>query len=174
MRILVASASKHGATTAIADMIGRVLGADGRDIVTVVPVESAPSLSAFDAVVIGSAVQMGRWLAPARRFVTDHGPELRTKPVWMFSSGPIGDPLKPEGEPPEALQLRAAIGARDHRVFAGKLDRSELGIAERAITAAVKATDGDFRPWGDIEAWAAGIARELAAMAVAEPLGVGS
>ena len=38
-----------------------------------------------------------------------------------------------------------ATGARDHRVFSGKLDRSTLGFAEKAIMLTVRATEGDFR-----------------------------
>ena len=38
---------------------------------------------------------------------------------------------------------------------------SGLGFAERAMVAAVKVPEGDFRPWVEIEAWATGIARTL-------------
>jgi menaquinone-dependent protoporphyrinogen oxidase len=55
----------------------------------------------------------------------------------------------------------ATLRARDHRVFAGKLEKEGLGLAERAIVAAVRAEEGDFRPWAEIDAWAAGIAAEL-------------
>jgi menaquinone-dependent protoporphyrinogen oxidase len=82
-------------------------------------------------------------------------------PVWLFSSGPIGDPPKPVEDPVDAQPLVELVGARGHRVFAGDLDRSRLGFAERAIVAAVRAPDGDFRPWPEIEAWAREIAAAL-------------
>ncbi len=57
--------------------------------------------------------------------------------------------------------LVAATGAREHRVFAGRLDRHRLGFAERAVTLALRAPEGDFRDWAAIEAWAAEIAETL-------------
>ena len=42
----------------------------------------------------------------------------------------------------------------EHRIFAGKIDKSELGFGERAIMIAVRAPDGDFRDWDEIAAWA--------------------
>jgi hypothetical protein len=55
--------------------------------------------------------------------------------------------------------------AREHRVFAGRIERGKLRFADRAITAALRVPDGDFRSWPDIEGWADGIAAELGAAA---------
>ena len=57
----------------------------------------------------------------------------------------------------------AAVAARDHRIFPGRLDRHRLGFAERALVFAFRAPDGDFRDWDAIAAWAGGIADELQA-----------
>jgi menaquinone-dependent protoporphyrinogen oxidase len=59
--------------------------------------------------------------------------------------------------------MRTATGARDHRTFAGLVDRRRLGLGEKAILAMVKAPEGDFRPWDEIRAWAGEIAAALAA-----------
>jgi menaquinone-dependent protoporphyrinogen oxidase len=166
MNVLVTVASKRGATMEIAERIGEVLSAAGLGA-TVEPVEAVGDVDRYDAVVLGSVVRIGHWIEPARRFVRDQGAALATRPVWLFSSGPIGDPPKPAGDPMEIGELMATLHARDHRVFAGKLEKEGLGIAERAIVAAVKAEEGDFRPWAEIDAWAAGIAAELRAGAVA-------
>jgi hypothetical protein len=48
---------------------------------------------------------------------------------------------------------RPGCTARDHRLFAGRIDRSKLGFAERAIMLAVRAADGDFRDLDAISAW---------------------
>jgi menaquinone-dependent protoporphyrinogen oxidase len=161
MRILVASASKHGSTTEIARAIGtalllRMVEADVR------PVESVVTLDRYDAVVLGSGIYMGHWLEPAKRFIEHNTAELLERPVWLFSSGPLGDPPKPVEEPVDAAGLIAAIHARGHRVFAGSLDKHELGITERAMVAAVRAPEGDFRPWAEIDAWAEEIVTALA------------
>jgi menaquinone-dependent protoporphyrinogen oxidase len=55
MSILVAYASKHGATQEIAERIAETLRATG-GTVEVRPVESAGELAGYDAFVLGSAV----------------------------------------------------------------------------------------------------------------------
>jgi menaquinone-dependent protoporphyrinogen oxidase len=162
MNVLVTVASRQGATKEIAERIGEVLSAAGLGV-TVEPVEAVGDVARYDAVVLGSAVRIGHWIEPARRFVRDHAAALASRPVWLFSSGPIGNPPKPAGEPLEIGDLLATLHARGHRVFPGKLEKDGLGIAERAIVAAVRAEEGDFRPWAEIDAWAAGIAAELRA-----------
>ena len=162
MRVLVTAASKHGSTSDIAQAIGAAMTNHEIDA-DVWAIEAVESLDVYDAVVLGSAVYMGKWLDPAKRFVERHAVELRERPVWLFSSGPLGEPAKPEGPPVDAAAMVEATGAREHVVFAGSLDKHRLGLAERAMVAAVKAPEGDFRPWDEIEAWAAEIAKALAA-----------
>ena len=162
MRILVTTASKHGSTGEIAERIGATLRAEGLDV-TVAPVEQAGPLDGFDAVVVGSAIYAGHWLAAAREWIEEHREALGALPVWMFSSGPLGeDELKPAGEPAGVVALREQVTPRAHAVFAGKLDKTTLGFAERAVARAVRAPFGDFRDWEAIDAWAREIAEELA------------
>jgi menaquinone-dependent protoporphyrinogen oxidase len=61
------------------------------------------------------------------------------------------------------VELVAATGAREHRVFAGQVDRGRLGLGEKVLLTAVRAPEGDFRPWEEIRTWAAGIAAALKA-----------
>jgi len=75
---------------------------------------------------------------------------LRSRPVWLFSSGPVGDPPKPGADPVDAATMSTASGARDHRVFSGKLDRSLLRFTDKAIATALRAPAGDFRDWDEI------------------------
>lgn len=160
MKVLVTVASKHGATAEIGDLVAKRLRAAGHTVDLRIP-ESVETLEGYDAVVAGSAVYAGHWLDPARRFIERHADALRGLPAWLFSSGPIGDPPMPEGDPPAALELAERIGARDHRTFAGRLDRNDLGFVERAITRALRAPDGDFRDPTTIEAWGDAIASAL-------------
>jgi menaquinone-dependent protoporphyrinogen oxidase len=161
MRVLVTAASRHGSTAEIATEIGSVLAAAGHEA-DVVPIEQVDGVDGYDAVVLGSAVYAGRWLGSASRFVDHHRDALAERPVWLFSSGPLGEPPRPEGEPPEAAAMIEKTTARDHRVFAGRLDEAALGFAERAITKLVNAPHGDFRHWDEIREWARAIATELA------------
>jgi menaquinone-dependent protoporphyrinogen oxidase len=158
---LVTAASKHEATWEIAQRIGRVLG-DAKIETTVLPVEVAEEPDRFDAVVIGSAIYYGKWLEPARRYVERYAEVLRERPVWLFSSGPLGDPPHPaEADSAQVEGLMVASGAREHRLFTGRLDRDRLGRGERIVARAVKAPEGDFRDWAAIDDWSRGIAREL-------------
>jgi menaquinone-dependent protoporphyrinogen oxidase len=160
MKVLVTAASRHGSTDEMADAIGATLDGAGIEVVRVAP-DEVQNLVDYDAVVLGSAIYMGRWMDASRAFVERFRGELAQLPLWMFSSGPIGDPPKPEGTPPDVLALIDRVRPREHRVFAGVIDRHELGLAEKVVTRVVRAPDGDFRQWADIGAWASGIAETL-------------
>ena len=166
MKVLVSAASKHGATTEVAATIGAALAAAGVDAIVVTP-SDVTSVDGFDAAVIGSAVYAGRWLDPAKDLLGRHREALSRIPVWLFSSGPVGDPPKPVEDPLDVAPMMALVGARGHRVFAGQIDKSRLGLGERAILAAVRAPEGDYRPWAEIDAWAKELAAALRAVPVA-------
>lgn len=160
MRILIAASSRHGATAEIADAIAAGLVEAGHEAECVKP-EDVRSLDGYDAVVIGSAIYVGRWLEPARRFTERFASELLSRPVWLFSSGPIGEPLQPAEEPADGVRLLRQLGAVEHRVLAGRLNPDDLGWVERSITGMVKAPSGDFRDWDAIAAYATEIAGAL-------------
>jgi menaquinone-dependent protoporphyrinogen oxidase len=163
VRVLVTAASRHGSTAEIADRIGGALrdALSGGAQVDVRPADDVTTVDGYDAVVLGSAVYMGRWLDGARRLAETHASALSSRPVWLFSSGPIGDPPKPDEEPVDVAHVVTATGARAHEVFAGRLDRHRLGFAEKAVVLAFRVPDGDFRDWAAVDAWANGIAGEL-------------
>jgi menaquinone-dependent protoporphyrinogen oxidase len=162
MRVLVTAASRHGATHEIADAIGAGLERRGVDA-EVRHAEDLTGLDGYEAFVIGSAVYVGRWLDTARELVEANAAALAARPVWLFSSGPLGPPdaLKPEGDPVDAADLVEAVRAEDHRVFAGRLDRKLLSFGEKAVVLAVRAPEGDFRDWEAIDGFAAEIAARL-------------
>jgi menaquinone-dependent protoporphyrinogen oxidase len=163
MKVLVAAASKHGATQQIAEAIGEELTARELDV-TVAHVEDVTSITGYDAVILGSAIYFGKWMKPAKQFATSHTAELATHPVWLYSSGPV---LRPEAKADYSYDRREgddianAIRAREHRLFFGKLDRKRLSLIERGPVRMAKLPDGDFRPWEEIKIWAAGIADAL-------------
>ena len=161
-RILVASATRHGTTAEIAAEIADVLRRDVPGaVVDLRDAVNASEMTGYDAAVIGSAVYMGRWLPAARELVEGHREVLSAMPVWLFSSGPLGDPSLPVDELAEVTALGVAVGARDHRLFAGRLDRQELRWVERAAARVVHAPEGDFRDHDGIRRWASGVASAL-------------
>lgn len=160
MTIKVIYASKHDSTREVAEAIAAGMGS--HHDVTVAEVSEVKSLRDVDAVVIGSAIYGGKWLAPAREFVDRLGEELKSRPVWLFSVGPLGDPPQPQEPGPEdTAETIDATGARAHKVFSGKLDYSALGRLHRIMAKAVHAPAGDFRDWAEIDGWAQSITIEL-------------
>jgi menaquinone-dependent protoporphyrinogen oxidase len=160
MKVLVSAASRHGSTAEIAENIGATLSSEGFDVDVRRP-EDVTTVAPYDGVVLGSGVYAGRWLEPIKRLIAREARELAFKPVWLFSSGPIGDPPKPAEEPPDMVAARERLHPIDTAIFPGRLDRSDLGLAEKAIVAVVHAPDGDFRAWQPVSAWASKIARTL-------------
>jgi menaquinone-dependent protoporphyrinogen oxidase len=159
MRVLVTAASKYGSTVQIAAAIADTLATRGLDV-SQGPLDEVEGVDGFDAVILGSAVYAGRWMRPARalaaRLASDGGP-----PTWLFSSGPIGDPPEPEGDPADVADWLEGPSIRGHRVFAGRLVRDQLHFGDRAIVSALRSPDGDFRDWTAINAWANAIADDL-------------
>jgi menaquinone-dependent protoporphyrinogen oxidase len=166
MTVLVAFASKHGATEEIARSIGEVLDAQGLNV-EVKRMEEVDTVLPYDAFVLGSAIYMGNWLHEARSFVDDHREVLALRPTWLFSSGPIGTPPdETKSEPLGIPKLVSTTQASGHQLFGGKLDKAELGLAERALAGALRVPAGDYREWAVVAAWATAIARTLTTEAV--------
>jgi len=112
---------------------------------------------------------------PAVRFARRHHADLAARPVWLFSSGPIGtDQVDAQGQdvristrPKEWEQLVPLIRPRGEQVFFGAFDPTTppVGLGERLIRRLPAATNtlpaGDFRDWDAIDDWAAQIATNL-------------
>jgi menaquinone-dependent protoporphyrinogen oxidase len=172
MSILVAYASKYGATKGIAERIAEKLIASGQKA-EVRPVKAATNLAGYDAYVIGSAAYIGSWLKEAAEFVRKNQAILAAKPVWLFSSGPLGTATKDAkgqdvlvtAEPKEFAEFATTIKPRGRHVFFGALDSSKLRGAHRLfnmLPAGQKLLiEGDVRDWKAIDAWAESIAHEL-------------
>ena len=176
MRVLVAYASSTGFTKGIAEFVGERLREHGTQV-DVQGVDSVKNLAGHDAFVIGSALYNQHWLKEAKSFVSNNRALLSTRPVWLFSSGPVGTKttdaqgrdLRDVSGPKEIDELREAVKPRDHRVFFGGLDGSRLTgaigfayrMARRSQAARESMPEGDFRDWKEIESWANGIAEAL-------------
>ena len=164
-QVLVTYASKHGATAEIAEKVGEVLRQEGLPV-DVLPTTQVRDLTPYHAVVLGSAVYIGRWHKEAVRFLEANESVLAEKPVWLFSSGPTG-----EGDPLELTQgwclpgklqpIVERIAPRDIAVFHGALAVDKLNFIEKWMIKNVKAPVGDFRDWEAITAWATAIVAVL-------------
>jgi len=165
IQVLVAYATKYGATAEIAEKIGQVLRQAGLRT-DVLPIDRVGDLTPYQAVVLGSAVYIGLWRKKAATFLKTNEKALAERPVWLFSSGPTG-----EGEPveltkgwrfPKALQpIADRIRPRDIAVFHGEVNMKKLNFIEKWMIKNVKAPLGDFRDWDVITSWATAIADVL-------------
>jgi menaquinone-dependent protoporphyrinogen oxidase len=167
MKVLVTAASKHGSTRELAETIARVLEEHGLSA-ELVDMDEVDDLSGYDAYVVGSGIYLGNLLKEARRFIDAHASDLARRPTWLFASGSIvGEP--PVADDPNSLRaglverLVETTNAREHKLFAGKLDLSKLGLLEKAAVRGAHASEGDYRDWDDAKRWATEIAAELSA-----------
>ncbi len=164
-RILVTYASKYGSTRQISERIAEVLRQSGTQV-DVLPVTDITGLDSYHAVILGSAVYIGKWMKSAGEFLLRHAEVLSERPVWIFSSGPTG-----EGDavalldgwrlPADQEPLINRIGPRGLAVFHGNIDAGRLNWVEKTSVKALKKPFGDFRDWSVITAWANSIAETL-------------
>jgi menaquinone-dependent protoporphyrinogen oxidase len=164
MTVLVTAATTNGSTREIAEAIGAALTERGVPVV-VLPPEEVRDIGRYDAVVLGSAVYSGHWLPSAMGLVDRGAGSWAGRPVWLFSSGPIGKPdrgltKKMGADPVDLPAIRATTGAREHRMFAGKLDKKDVGPVQR-IGLRLFGMQGDFRDWDAVRTWSVGIADAL-------------
>lgn len=160
MRVLVTYGSKLGGTVAIAETIASRLGEQGYDT-AVAPARAMVDPADFDAVVVGGALYASRWVRESRRYIKRFGAELRSRPVWLFSSGPLDDSAS-EQEIPPTWHVKAAMqeaNARGHATFGGRLDPDAKGFMAASMA---KTNAGDWRDTDQIKMWADEIASSLA------------
>jgi menaquinone-dependent protoporphyrinogen oxidase len=158
MKIIIACSSKHGSTTEVGERISAVLRQRGHNV-DLRDVSDVLEVHGYDAAVIGSATYWAKWRADAVRFLNRHSEDLSAMPVWLFSSGPIGEQVR---ENPIDLPLNMKLShAQGHRLFGGQIDATELGPVERLVTTVLSVPSGDWRNWDQIEAWATDIHHAL-------------
>ena len=173
MRVLVAYATHYGATRGIAEKIAATLRAHDLEV-DLHNVDELGYLEGvdYDAYVIGSAIHAGGWIKDATEFVHSNLPVLAIRPVWLFSSGPIGDKAvaAPQPDPRQIAELRRSLDVQGHIVFGGAFDpktadMSRAGWLERQVSTHLFPV-GDYRNWEEIEQWAGAIAEELMSVVV--------
>jgi menaquinone-dependent protoporphyrinogen oxidase len=162
-KVLVAYASKRGSTAEIAHVIAAVLRESGHEA-DCSEAGAVTGLDGYDAVVLGSAVYMRRWRGDARHFLRKQRHALEQRPLWIFSSGPTGDPSKDNPswtEPRHTMAKVEEMGAREHVVFGGSMPREPHGRIEQSMVDNTPEEWRDRRDWDAIRAWARGIAGRL-------------
>ncbi len=165
-KLLVTYSSKYGATQEIAVKIGEVIRQAGLQV-DVTPVKGVRDLGGYQAVILGSAVYVGKWQKEAAEFMQKNEKSLASLAVWLFSSGPTG-----EGDPGELVEgwrlpaelqpVAERIRPRDITIFGGYINPDKVNFVEKmAIKNLVKKPFGDFRNWDGIEIWAKEVAESF-------------
>ncbi len=164
-RILVTYASKYGSTKEIAEKIAGVLREDGTQV-DILPTPAIRELGPYGAVILGSAVYIGKWMKSACEFVKAQERALVERPVWIFTSGPTGEGdavglLEGWQLPADQQAIVDRIQPRDVVVFHGNIDVDRVNWIEKTSVKALKKPFGDFRDWDAIASWAASISESL-------------
>jgi len=96
--VLIVYASKYGATKGIAEKTAEVIRNEGLEV-DLAEAGEIVNPDPYRAILVGSAVYIGKWQKKAVQFVKKHESVLAGKKTWFFSSGPTG-----EGDPAGILQ----------------------------------------------------------------------
>lgn len=161
MRILVTYGSTRGGTEGLAQMVADGLRAEGFDV-DLLPPRQVRRLDGYDAVIVGGALYAFRWHKESRRFVKRHAAEIRQRPAFFFSSGPLDDSATQRDIPPVkgVKALMDQVGAREHVTFGGRLLPDARGFPASAMA---KKLAGDWRDAGHVRQWTQTIASQLRA-----------
>lgn len=160
-KILVAYATRAGATQGVAETIAAVLRQDGTSV-DLRPAKDVKDVSGYDAAVIGSAVNAGQWMGPAKKLVEKQQAALNKMPVAFFTVClTMADPTEENCKTAAAYldPLRQIVQPVSEAAFAGAVDYKKLNFVLAAIIKKMGAKEGDFRDMEAVRAWA----RELPA-----------
>jgi menaquinone-dependent protoporphyrinogen oxidase len=125
------------------------------------------TLSGYDAVVAGSAIQGKAWLPEAFQWVRGHQTELREKPFAAFLvclTLAMKNQAQVEKARPMVAEwlapVRALVPTRSEGCFSGALDLAKIPSWKDRMGFQVSVwmgvwDEGDHRDWAAIQAWGA-------------------
>ena len=175
-RILLLFASHYGQTRLIAERIGDRLRMHGHEV-DLVDVRSAhlPPPEDYDAVVIGSRIEMGRHASGIRSYIKAHRADLARIPTAFFSVSMAASHAGASADPDGYLEaMFREVGWRPNQAiaFAGALAYRKYGwltrwvlkmISRRTGQTTDTSRDHEFTDWVQVDQFA----REVAAVAPA-------
>ena len=173
--VLIAYCSRSGSTAEVAQAIGQTIKDHGL-AAQVKPIADVHAISPGAAVVLGTALYMGRFPKEFHQFITRFEGELAKRRPWVFVLGPTEKERKQFAAAEE--QARKEIGKHptlhvaDIRVLGGKFDPATLNlpfpmslIMKLPGNPMKKIPASDIRDWDWIHRWGQAIAEEIATVA---------
>jgi len=158
-RLLVAYASKCGATAEIADRMAQDLCSGGFQA-DLRSADQVRDLADYRAVILGTAIYMGRPLAAAGKFVERLLAPRPDLPLALFSVSLTMKENTPANREAALSNLESLTGQVSPRVlglFPGRIDFDTLPPLYRMFARADSEgtlAEGDYRDWDEIDRWA--------------------
>jgi len=154
LNILIAYATRFGATMQVADAIAQAVREEGK-AVDLLPMKEVSSLDSYQAVFLGSAVNYATWLPEAVEFVKTLQEALNQIPVALFTvhiTNVGGDEKSQRNRHAFTDEVRALVSPVDEAFFAGKFDRRAASELMPKWLAWLVPTI-DLRKWNIIHNW---------------------
>jgi len=161
-KILIAYATKHGATSSIAAKIADVLCEEGFQV-DLKLARKVKDVAEYDAVIVGSPIYIGQWLRGAKQFLNRYQDALADKKVAAFITCTY---LQDDNDTPERrahakelyidpiFEKLPDIQPVGFGVLSGEFLYKELYPGEFILMKLAKFSEGDFRNEDKISAWA--------------------
>ena len=163
-KVLVTYATKYGTTREIAEEIAGVLTSAGLDT-EIIPVMEVGIIDAYDAIVIGSPLYMGKILVEAREFCKQYKPYLEGKWIAFFVSGIA---VCKEENTNNKIMLEAIdemseyVKIDEKGTFGGRLFLDRHSESDMQLATIAGASEGDFLDMEDVRTWAKEIGQKIA------------
>ena len=179
-QVLIAYCTRSGSTAEVAEAIAKSMKDAGLtvEVKSIAEVESIPPDA---AVVLGTALYIGRFPKEFHRFLARFEEVFAIVRPWIFVLGPTEKERKQfaaaEGQARKELGKHPTLRPADMRILGGKFDPAHLNLAfpMRLIIKVPanpmrKMPASDIRDWEWIKRWGQAIAEEIAARMSASPM----
>ena len=183
-KALIVYGTRYGATQSTSEEIVKVLEGEGLEVEVVnAKREKINDITAYDLIIVGSGMQMGKWTGEPEKFLKRFQKELETKRVAIFVSSAAQALLEHEKKTEEIennrrqyLEEKAAkynLQPVSMAVFGGVWDFNRMNFMLRKTLASFKPRieDAGFkemkpclydtRDWNIIRNWARGLADKI-------------